>query len=691
MSAYTPTTQISRDQLNQLVSAGWEFLPTNIPITYRPDWNMFHAIREFVQNSLDEVGDFNIELTSQGLQISDNGPGVQMVDFLMRYREKPAWARGQFGEGLKIACLVCLRNGYPLEVLTVNTLIRPVMVPIMLQQREIPVLHFVFHSFPQKTSGTTVTIVGYRGELYKDKFVQKLPGDVVVWIHKDMIAGHEVTEQVLDYPKNVERKWLYVRDIYVRDFDKPSLFSYNLWHVQLDPDRVGLKFPREVTDGVAGLWAEDVPKTAIKRLLEVAKITMEQRILPEARILELSEDVVIYPDWNYKKTWKEAFYEIYPADTVLWTNHEEASLATHLGKKVVELPTGITQTLQRCGVKTDHQLAQELALAKRKPIDPAELAKREQLYLGLCWWLEKKLRVMYAERAVVDPLEKIVVYTELPQGGEYTSPPSEIRIRRSEMQTEHGAVETFVHEYAHHASEGAADYSPEYENARDFLTYLVWILKERPTGWELYDILKAKGVEPKFTPKRPRREIKPTVEIQRGMWVRVIGGVFAGTEGRVSELRWEAATGKTLVKIARSDDPRLDIWVDKDSITEIPPPRIEAPLKIGDRVRVKGSKEYPSRSRPYEDYEGTVTGSYAGKVYVSLWKPRTTEALGIQQEYFPDDLEHVETRTSPIYQRAEVQTRASPSGSWTRTWARSDTVIDRARRNIKRLRKNVRG
>jgi len=678
MSVFTPTTQITRDQLNQLVSAGWEFLPTNIPFTYRPDWTMFHSIREFAQNSLDETGDFSIELVPQGLQISDNGSGVHMVDFLMRYREKPKWARGQFGEGLKIACLVCLRNGYPIEILTVNSIIRPVMVPITLERKEIPVLHFVFHSFPQKITGTAVTIIGYKGELYKDRFINKLPADVVVWTRTDFIEEHQYTEQVLDYPKYlVQRKWLYVRDIYVRDLDRPSLFSYNLWRIQLDPDRVGLKEPSEVPDGIATMWQGNAPKAAIKRLLEQARAVIVAALLPSQYPVELSEEVSIWVSKPEERgIWLETFWELFSPETVLWTNEEAAGFAVHLGKNVIRLPATITNTLHRCGVRTDDDIVKEDARAKRVPINPSDLTRYEQIHLALCWWLEGKLRTMYQERAPVTPLTYITVFTELPSAGEYVA--DVVRIRRSEMQNEHGAVETFIHEYAHHVAKGASDYTPQYENARDYLTYLVWRLRDRPTAWDLYDALKVKGVEPKFTPKRPRRVIRPPeVEIRREMWVRVTSGALMGTEGIVRELRYDAPTGKTLVRIARSEDPRLDIWVDKSYVTEIQP--VEArPFEIGNRVRVKGFKEYPSRSRSYEDYEGTVTGFYAGKVYVNLYAPGTSQPIGIQQEYLPDDLVHVESKQQPAL-----------GPSWTRTRP-TYSAVNRARRNINRLRRNLR-
>ena len=52
--------KINISDVQSYVDGGWRYRPTSILTTYKEDWTEWYAIREFVQNSLDETGSFDL-------------------------------------------------------------------------------------------------------------------------------------------------------------------------------------------------------------------------------------------------------------------------------------------------------------------------------------------------------------------------------------------------------------------------------------------------------------------------------------------------------------------------------------------------------------------------------------------------------------------------------------------------------
>lgn len=100
---------------------GWRLIIIGPTSTWRQDWGEWEAIRDIVQNALDECEYYTGGYDEQGLFIRDVGKGIAVADFLLGPPKlKPDYARGKFGEGLKIAALALLRMGYPVRVETVG-------------------------------------------------------------------------------------------------------------------------------------------------------------------------------------------------------------------------------------------------------------------------------------------------------------------------------------------------------------------------------------------------------------------------------------------------------------------------------------------------------------------------------------------------------------------------------------------
>ncbi|GAJ08057.1 unnamed protein product, partial [marine sediment metagenome] len=100
---------------------GWRLIIIGPTSTWRQEWGEWEAIRDIVQNALDEAEAYRWGYDDQGLWISDRGRGVAIADFLLGPPKlKPDYARGKFGEGMKIATLALVRSGYSVRVETVG-------------------------------------------------------------------------------------------------------------------------------------------------------------------------------------------------------------------------------------------------------------------------------------------------------------------------------------------------------------------------------------------------------------------------------------------------------------------------------------------------------------------------------------------------------------------------------------------
>ena len=98
---------------------GWNLLPIGPTATYRKEWDIWEAIRDIVQNALDESESYTSGYDEDSFWVEDQGRGIGIQNFLLGPPKlKEEWARGKFGEGMKLAGLALLRLGYAVRVET---------------------------------------------------------------------------------------------------------------------------------------------------------------------------------------------------------------------------------------------------------------------------------------------------------------------------------------------------------------------------------------------------------------------------------------------------------------------------------------------------------------------------------------------------------------------------------------------
>lgn len=133
---------------------------------YIGSWKREDGIREFIANSLD-AGD-KIRITHNGVdaRISDNGIGILKKHFILGISQKDKTAIGQFGEGLKMACLVLARTGSPVKIETIGTTYE---ATIEYSEEFGAKLLVVYFNKNSRTKGTSIVFKCTESELEKSK------------------------------------------------------------------------------------------------------------------------------------------------------------------------------------------------------------------------------------------------------------------------------------------------------------------------------------------------------------------------------------------------------------------------------------------------------------------------------------------------------------------------------------------
>jgi len=205
---------------------GWRLIIIGPTSTWRQEWGEWEAIRDIVQNALDEAEAYQWGYDEDGLWISDRGRGMAVSDFLLGPPKlKPDWARGRFGEGMKIACLALIRKGYPLRVETVG---REIWVVFLEQKVDGAAETLAALWRPNGTAkGTKFHIIGYTGPAFEHRFAVNLPHDLVLWETPSMvitpIRRYNQLIKAEGMAASAAGGAVYARDIYLRDIK--SLYS----------------------------------------------------------------------------------------------------------------------------------------------------------------------------------------------------------------------------------------------------------------------------------------------------------------------------------------------------------------------------------------------------------------------------------------------------------------------------------
>ena len=454
----SPTVLTMGDYNENWKPLGWNIIFIGPTSTWRQEWGEWEAIRDIVQNALDEAETYKWGFDDQGLWISDKGKGVGVADFLLGPPKlKSDYARGKFGEGMKIAGLALVREGYPVHIMTVG---RELWIIFLEQDVNGKAKSLAALWRPGGTTeGTTWHIIGYDGKAYSDRFSVNLPKAAI----KAQVPA-PITEPVQRYNQLIEYDFpegsrIYARDIYLKSIR--SRFSYNLWGFPLAPDRHAPAREADMYTDMGRLWAGIKKVELLEHFFKMMRdppdidsqeshqISMGSYGMGTNPVTESNYSQLLKKNQQY---WKEAWANCFGENAVMRTNERWDALVKHLGYYSVGLYYAITDTLSEI-IKTDDQLMQESQdrLRDVTVISDRDLSPAQRVHLELARAIAREiqgseqLRGIHA--AIIPPASDRVR-----TAGMYGRDTVEIFISAEQLSVARSAVDTTIHELAHHTA-----------------------------------------------------------------------------------------------------------------------------------------------------------------------------------------------------------------------------------------------
>ena len=457
---------------------GWQLIIIGPTSTWRQEWGEWEAIRDIVQNALDEAEAYRWGYDEQGLWISDRGRGVAVADFLLGPPKlKPDWARGKFGEGMKIAALALIRKGWPVYVETVG---RELWIVFIAQTVDgtAETLAALWRPNGTKT-GTTFHIIGYTGGAFENRFAVNLPKSSILWEGPSTIKQPKQRfNQLIDHAFPTGSR-IFTRDIYFRDINSP--YSYNLWSFDMAPDRHAPAKEDDIWIDMGRLWCTVTKIGLLEVFLQMVK---DPPILEAEESYKVSMDSwamgEVSPGKHYadlikdkQEGWQIAWRNVMGENAVLRTDEKWDNVIKHLGYQSVSVSWHVRDTLSRA-IPTDRAIkdASQERLRETEVVPDEKLDSRQLANLKLARAIAKEIfpysPVSGVYAAIISPASDRVR-----TAGMYGTTTQAVYIAIDQLFRGRTTVDTLVHELGHHREyrqTGAAeDLSPAHAEAMTYI------------------------------------------------------------------------------------------------------------------------------------------------------------------------------------------------------------------------------
>ncbi len=481
------------DYMNIWKPQGWDILVSDRHSNYRPEWGVWEGIRDIVQNALDEDEHYQWGYDANGMWIKDNGGGVLIRNFLMGGGEsKPPYMRGKFGEGMKIAALALLREGYQVHIMSKGVELWSIMYPQRIQQRPPMYEDTICFLWRENGSmrGTTWHIHGYTGDDFRYNFVQNLPRMLILAEtaskvdrpvqRYNLLLRREGGARGERYDNDTFYGRIYCRDIWLKDIMSP--FSYNLWGFEVAPDRHGPKHESEMYTDMGRLWmgvANPALLTMLMKMLSDPPIEVGGwKITDEAREMNFDprstdpHSKKMYSELmvQSKSQWNTAWKNVHGQFAVLRTESRYDGMVKHLGYTSAEVNYRARNALQLV-IKTDRNLMDEMAdrLSETQRTPDSALTERQLANLQLA----RAIADMYPQAgpvyaAVIPPPSDAMERT----AGLYEFGTGIIKIHVDQLQHTGQTVAVVIHELGHHQAYANVGFDPDRQEKAYDLTPL---------------------------------------------------------------------------------------------------------------------------------------------------------------------------------------------------------------------------
>ncbi|MBT9160816.1 MAG: hypothetical protein DDT26_02112 [Dehalococcoidia bacterium] len=458
---HTPPQVLSMEEYHtRWRPQGWKLIIIGPTATWRQEWGTWEAIREIVQNALDETESYEWGYDRQGLWISDQGQGVVVRDFLLGPPKlKPGHARGKFGEGMKIGALALIRDGWPIKVETMGRELWVIFIeqPVNGKAETLAALWR-----PNgRPLGTVFRIIGYTGTAFEDRFAVNLPRASIIQEAPSLL--HEPLNrfnQLISHPFPGDTSRVFARDIYMSDIKSP--YSYNLWSFDMAPDRHAPKYEPDMWMDMGRLWTYVREAAHLERFL---KMVCDPPLAVSAESYSINMDpwgMGNIPELNARYAdnvkhnadrWEKAWEKVFGENAVIRTSSGLDGTVKHLGYTSFSLQHTVRGTLS-LAITTDEDLirASQARLREVEIIPDHQLTSRAFNHLALARAITHSIirhgrRVSGVHAAIIPPASDRVR-----TAGMYSRTTQEIYISLEQLEGARATVDTVIHEIAHHTS-----------------------------------------------------------------------------------------------------------------------------------------------------------------------------------------------------------------------------------------------
>ncbi len=436
----------------------------------RRGWNDMLAFREFLQNALDEEHEVygyegihvSIDVLEEGTWISDKGRGIKYEAFMLGGHEKRCELRGAFGEGLKIGALWFATHGHDIYAFTRNVVYRVYYSDLA------NALVVVFGRARWDIAGTNLLIYGYHLPNEYKMLYYKNAGFSIVAIteYSSSSCPIKMPNLILNPPG-----YLYVRDIFVNTIynltGKSSYYSYNLWWVRLEPNRVQVQSPWELENEVGRVLVrcpEALRKVIEDNLVEKEYGGVKYYLLQN----DMFEMTIVFPMDIPEETINKIKNIMSSKSINAWSvygNLDAVTAVGHEGGTVILIPSNLKDFFSKILPKASEFIIQSVSLLAETPIiDERVFNMRQRGFLRECrllinaLGLDTEIKTVEGNRSFYEQNSNTVFFSEY-----------DVKWRKTS---------TFIHEIAHaygiKAYGEAPDVSENFERALEEVASIIY-------------------------------------------------------------------------------------------------------------------------------------------------------------------------------------------------------------------------
>lgn len=366
----------------------------------RRDWDAMMAVREFIQNALDaeheKLGYDNIDIKIHNIRsspkiignhlslvIEDQGDGITYKSFALGGEDKKCYLRGAYGEGMKVAALYMSMKGKDVYIFSGDTVYKCYISKIT------NMLTISIGKSTTHTKGTKVVIQNfYLDQDEIDDIIYK-PHDPRIDIKStSYYCGISCPDDMPNTVMNTtdERNRLYVRDMFVSYTDKiinDTFYSYNLWWVDLEPNRTNVSRISQLSTAVSTLLSKAEPMFT-RNLIEA---NLEHTTTPHHYYRVVTNELFELDDCRLQTsdTIKRMINNLVSKYSIgAWTNSTDPRdiiNANHEGITPIIIPYGLNQLFDHIPSVTDLLIDtnKKLAEADQIPLDQLTVSQLSTL------------------------------------------------------------------------------------------------------------------------------------------------------------------------------------------------------------------------------------------------------------------------------------------------------------------------